>query len=68
MPRMTEATYNADLHDARSMLLDRVNAYKSAYQDQFAKHVEDMLADEWNPHLTVEQWVERVIRRLRFDK
>jgi len=49
MPRMTEATYNADLHDARTMLLERVNAYKSAYQDQFAKHVEDTLADEWNP-------------------
>jgi hypothetical protein len=39
----------SDLRDARSMLLDRVNAYKSAYQDLFAKHVEDTLADEWNP-------------------
>ena len=68
MPRMTEATYDADLRDARAMLLDRVNAYKSAYHDQFAKHVEDTLADEWSPHLTVEQWVERVIRRLRFDQ
>ena len=58
----------SDLRDARTMLLDRANAYKSAYQDQFAKHVEDTLADEWNPHLTVDQWVERVITRLRLDK